>query len=197
MKNLPLILPLVLAGCASMSMNTVENLPGNIALKPNPHGGQAEVIDTVVFEHSAQPGNAEKCAAMWINNDSAELKSSSTYVGAYTGNYYNYEASRQKEGGQVLLYVDETEVIAAGREKYSFNSGVVPIGKIADFKVKIKKIDPGYTVEFFDITAAQESTGYASNNGFVAVGAWAGARPMALYQALQGIDERLASCLSE
>ena len=198
MKRLLIIsLPLVLSGCASMSMGTVEDLPDNIALKQNPHGGQAEVIDTVVFEHFEAPGNAQKCAVMAINNDSVELGSTSTYVGAYTGNYYNYNTTKQKEGGQVLLYADESEVIAAGRERYSFNSGIVPIGKIADFKVKIKSVDQGYTVEFFDITAAQESTGYASNNGFVVVGAWAGARPMALYQALQGVDRRLSECLSE
>lgn len=188
---------LLVTGCASMSMTPMDGLPSNMRLKPNPHGGSAQVVDSVKFDHrGAINESPAKCVAKTINNEDVKLSSTSTWVGPATGNIYNSNHASDSRGGTVLLYSDDVESVAAGREPYSFKSGIVPIQKSADFKVSIRSEAEGYSITFFDITAAQLNSGYAPNNGYTVVGAWAGARPLDLYTALKSVDQRLATCLS-
>lgn len=188
---------LLVTGCASMSMTPMDGLPSNMRLKPNSHGGSAQVVDSVKFDHrGAINESPAKCVAKTINNEDVKLSSTSTWVGPATGNIYNSNHASNSRGGPVLLYSDDTESVAAGREPFSFKSGIVSIQKSAAFKVSIRSDAEGYSITFFDITAAQLSSGYLPNNGYEVVGAWAGARPLDLYAALKSVDLRLANCLS-
>ena len=155
------------------------------------------VIDKVLFTHDepmAEP--PAKCIAKTIDNQGVNLRSTSTWIGPYTGTAYNSAHSEQSDGGQVVLYSDDSETVAAGREGYSYTFGIAPIKKVAEFKVSIKSQPGAFSVAFFDIAAAQTDSGSAPNHGFVPVGVWAGAHPLDLYRALERVDQRLSECLA-
>ena len=139
---------LTVAGCASTNQ-PVANLPSNITTKPYSANPSAVVIDKVLFTHDdpmAEP--PAKCIAKTIDNQGVNLRSTSTWIGPYTGTAYNSAHSEQSDGGQVVLYSDDSETVAAGRESYSYTFGIAPIKKVAEFKVSIKSQSEAFTVAF-------------------------------------------------
>lgn len=196
MKKLLLTLPFALVACAS---NPVDpNIPANVTLS-EPEAYNARYIESVKFglESTNLNGNPGKCLALIVDNKEYTLSdSSSSFVGAYTGNYYNIEKQRQVGGGQSLIYSDEKSAISKGSTEGIFTFGMVPITKIVTFKVEVNTTEGKRSINFTDIRAAQKSTGAASNDGFNRVGAWSGAKPVFVYDLLNKVSNEIKSCLS-
>ena len=196
MRILTLSLSILLAGCATNA--TAPNIPSNVALSP-PGAYNEQYIESVKFDlgTSHQQSSQAKCLALVVNNNEQTLTdSSNSFVGAYTGNYYNIEKSRQAGGGQSLLYSDETSAIAKGNTKGTFTFGLVPITKIVAFKVEVNTKPESRFIKFTDVQTAQESTGAANNTGFSKAGAWSGAEPVFVYNLLDKVSDDIKSCMS-
>ena len=197
MKIITLAMTLFLFSCAIS--NTVDpSIPSNVALSA-PEAYNAQYLDYVYFDldESHLEGNPARCIALNINNNEYTLSDSSrSFVGAYTGTYYNITSQRQAGGGDALIYSDDVTAIGNGSTDGTFTFGLVPIKKIVTFKVEVN-IDAGkQSITFNDIQAAQESTGSAVNDGFNRVGAWPGAKPVFVYELLETTANKLKSCLS-
>ncbi|SDX12667.1 hypothetical protein SAMN05216317_1378 [Nitrosomonas eutropha] len=196
MRILTLSLPILLAGCATNA--TVPNIPSNVVLSA-PGAYNEQYIESVKFDIgiSHKQSSPAKCLALVVNNSEHTLTdSSNSFVGAYTGNYYNIEKSRQVGGGQSLLYSDETSAIAKGNTKGTFTFGLVPITKIVTFKIEVNATPENRFIKFTDVQAAQESTGAANNTGFSKAGAWSGAEPVFVYNLLNKVSDDIKSCMS-
>ncbi len=196
MRVLVLSLPILLAGCATNT--TVKDIPSNVVLSA-PGAYNEQYIESVKFDIAAghKQSSPAKCLALVVSNNEHTLTDSSgSFVGAYTGNYYNIEKSRQVGGGQSLLYSDDTSAIAKGNTKGAFTFGLVPITKIIAFKVEVNAAPESGFIEFTDIQAAQESTGAANNTGFSKAGAWSGAEPVFVYNLLSKVSDEIKSCMS-
>lgn len=196
MKKLFLILSIVLTACATNSVD--PNIPTNVTLS-TAEAYNAKYIESVRFDLEAKylGGNPAKCLALNVDNKEYTLTdSSNSFVGAYTGSYYNIEKHRQVGGGQSLIYSDETSAISKGSTEGKFTFGLVPIIKIVTFKVDVNTAESKRSITFTDIRAAQQSTGAASNDGFNRVGAWSGAKPVFVYDLLNQVSNDIKSCLS-
>jgi hypothetical protein len=196
LRILTLSFPIILAGCATNA--TAPNIPSNVALSA-PGAYNEQYIESVKFELGTihEQSTPAKCLALVVNNNEQTLTdSSNSFVGAYTGNYYNIEKSRQAGGGQSLLYSDEKSAIAKGNTKGTFTFGLAPITKIVSFKVEVNATPENRFIKFTDVQAAQESTGVINNTGFSKAGAWSGAEPVFVYNLLNKVSDDIKSCMS-
>jgi len=163
-----------------------------------------EFISGVTFQY---PGHAPRradalplCAAKTIDNRSVSLSDSSrSFVGPYSGYYYDVKASREAGGGAVLRYVsdDKKEVVADGSARYSFTFGFAPVERAVRFAAAIK-LSPAATVVSFDkLEEAQLDTGILSNDGFRRIGAWSGTHSDLALAALQKVADAVVECVGQ
>ena len=198
MKKLILFLGVgILVGCSSAPIQ----LPSNV--KTIPSGmGQSTYIDKV--DHSFIPSknvtfsNLKICAASTFTNDGVTLKDSSgSFVGAYTGRYYQQNNKQQINGGDVFKLIDEQSniFIATGNKKTRPQQG----GLIVDFikyDAKVALSNNHVQLQFQNIQAAQQSTGSSSNDGFRPVGTWAGARAPAAIETINNLAVSFKNCVN-
>lgn len=196
MKKSLIALCLTLVGCATNSID--PNIPSNVTLS-KPEAYDARYIESVKFNLDSKhlSGNPAKCLALTVDNKEYTLTDSAdSFVGEYTGNYYNIEKQRQVGGGESLIYSDDTSAISKGSTDGTFTFGLAPITKIVIFKVEVNLEDKKQYIKFTDIRTAQQSTGLANNDGFIRAGAWPGAKPVFVYQLLDKVSNDIKSCLS-
>ena len=198
MKKIVLFLGVgILAGCSS----TPIQLPSNV--KTIPSGmGQSTYIDKV--DHSFIPSkavtfsNLKICAASTFVNDGITLKDNSgSFVGAYTGRYYQQNNKQQINGGDVFKLIDEQSntLIATGNKKTRPQQG----GLIVDFikyDAKVALSNNHVQLQFQNIQAAQQGTGSSSNDGFRPVGTWAGARAPAAIETINNLAVVFKNCVN-
>ncbi|WP_193315761.1 hypothetical protein, partial [Klebsiella pneumoniae] len=70
------------------------------------------------------------CIARNVTNNGVQLNdSSSSFVGAYTGNYYNIEKSTTIQGGEVINTAASSSdiVVANGTTSYQYDAGIVMV----------------------------------------------------------------------
>lgn len=196
MRNLLILFTAAIAGCAT---NTVDpSIPSNVTLSA-PNEYNERYIESVKFKlnNGSKTTSPAKCLALTVSNNEYTLSDSSgSFVGAYSGKYYNIEKSRQVGGGQSLLYSDDTSAIAKGSTDGTFTFGLAPIKKIITFKVEVNAAPGTKTITFTDIRSAQKSTGVVSNDGFNKAGAWPGAKPSLVYELLNKVADNIQSCMS-
>lgn len=179
-------------GCASVPM------PSNVtttSIESNNY------IDTVDFSYqSSQTKTFSKlklCIAENVSNGAVSLQDSSgSFVGPATGRYYQIDHSQVIHGGGAFKYLDDTifTLIAQG----TVDGGPVAFGITKDFvKFDLKAAIDGraVTLKFLNITRAQQSTGAIVNDGFNPVGTWSGARPIQVYDTLEGVANKVKACL--
>ncbi|WP_346839803.1 hypothetical protein [Microbulbifer sp. SAOS-129_SWC] len=186
---------LAFAGCASMNAPDPA-IPDNVTLTP-PAAYNQQFIDTVRFEEPIEVHRSPaRCVAEYVNNRAVTLSdSSSSFVGAFTGNYYQVNNSTESAGGQVLKYSDEKEVVAQGRETYTTTLLGVPIGNAVEFKLLVELGEGVVRLKFSDVQHAQLDTGGAANSGFGPVGAWRGAGPVDAYHVMEGVANKVMGCI--
>lgn len=182
-----------LSGCASQ-----VPLPNNVTTSQI---GNATYIDRI--DYSYQADNSPKFSSLklciaenFANNDVTLSDSSSSFVGAYTGTYYQVNKTQNVAGKGVFKYVDDsTSTLIANGTTTSVSQQLIPITDIVKFEVKSSVSGNKVKIEFFNISRAQKDTGYAGNNGFNPVGAWSGARAPDIVSSLENMADKIKSCL--
>lgn len=93
---------LMLLGLWGCTAAPVKELPDNVTLsEPQSRmGSTVRLVDAVTFERQgAVKQSPATCVSLNVDNSEVTLSdSSASFVGAYTGTYYDIESSR-KEGG--------------------------------------------------------------------------------------------------
>ncbi|MCJ0828705.1 hypothetical protein MN869_09620 [Acinetobacter sp. NIPH1876] len=196
-KIILLSLIIGLVGCSS---NPID-LPSNI--KTIPTGmGNSTYIDEVdkSFQLSTEVPfeKIKACSADIFTNDSVVLRDSAgSFVGIYTGNYYQNKNSAVVQGGGLFKYVDDSgqTLVASGRIKTKPQQGGLIVDIIQyDAKISLSKNNVG--LKFKNLKAAQENTGGTSNVGFRNIGTWSGARAPAAISAIDQVATKFKNCVN-
>lgn len=187
-----------LVGCSSAPIQ----LPSNVSTIPSGMG-QSTYIDKI--NHSFIPektigfSQVKVCAASTFTNDSVTLKDNAgSFIGAYTGNYYQNHNTQQVSGGNVFKLIDDASqtLVATGNKKTKAQQA----GLIFDFikyDAKISLVNNNVQLEFQNIQAAQQSTGSAANDGFRPIGTWSGARAPAAIETINAVASTFKNCLNQ
>lgn len=177
----------------------LEQKPGVQLTAP---GEGRQYLDTVELTRPAVPTSAEAlpmCAAQIVRNKEVTLSDSAgSFFGAYTGQYYQVENARQAGGDNSGEYIspDGKKLVTKGAATYSKSFAGLPQKMAATYLLTLKPADNKMRYTFTDIQQAQLDTGAASNEGFYPVGAWSGANPIAVYNQLAGVADKMNSCIS-
>lgn len=199
---------LTLAGSALAKEPT---LPSNFATVTGEYN--AQYVDQVVFEYpEPQTENftdrAARCGVSNLSVDSFVTSGEArTWIGPATGSVYSRDTQSTVAGGEVLKFVSEAEetVILYGREKYGKNRMGL-LGKMADpsgesfktqldFYVEVAKAGDGYSMTFSKLRRAQQSTGFAANDGFSPIGVWKGSGAEDIVPVIEQVAELLNECI--
>ncbi|MGP7732968.1 hypothetical protein [Oceanimonas smirnovii] len=187
----------VLAGCA---MNPVS--PGlaqkeGVVITSGANGHQYFEGFTVTRPSVATEKDlTATCLLTSLNNEQVTLQSSvGSFVGAYTGNYYETSQSREAGGGQVIQYLsdDGGKAVAQGMVR---STGVLGVDYAIRFSLNaaLGANESKYSVT--GVRFAQLDTGLTANDGFNPMGAWGGASPEPAYDAISAAVTKLHECLS-
>ncbi len=149
----------MLAGCAVKPENLAQY--GNVQLDGN-------VLRSLSIEHSepASLGKLPFCVASTVMNESIMVSDSAgSFVGAYTGNFYQFNQSKEVGGGNVLQFVsqDGTEVVARGTTRY----WAAMIERAVRFTVTIKDDGISRHYKFTGVEVAQINSGSWPNSGYM------------------------------
>lgn len=140
-------------------------------------GSTVRLVDAVTFERQgAVKQSPASCVSLSVDNSEGTLSdSSASFVGSYTGTYYDIESTRKEGGGATLQHADEDSgvVVARGTAEYS-SGGLMPIGHAVRYKLLVAPMSGKTIVQFKDVKYAQKSTGYMKNTGFQKLGTWWG-----------------------
>ncbi|CAH3512788.1 TPA: hypothetical protein RQ363_005360 [Klebsiella oxytoca] len=192
---------LLLSGCAAMdnSKDTRLNSLSGITYENN---GKYETIKTYVKnrEGKLNKDRVKLCIARNITNNSIQLKdSSASFVGAYTGNYYNIEKSTVTQGGEVINTAASSSdvIISNGTVSYQYDAGLVMVERVVKFTMDITPAQSGVKYTFSNLQQAQTETGVVSNNGFSPIGVWKAAGGYQAINALDNISFEINKCMSE
>lgn len=139
---------------------------------------------------SALPG----CVASIVSNDPVTLSDSAgSFVGAYTGNYYQAGSRREVGGGNVIQYISPggEDIVAKGTTMYT--SGLVQ--RSVRFTLRIRDLGPGRLYQFSGIEQAQTSTGIVPNTGYNRVHAAPGGGAGHVLGSLKTVTGDLEACI--
>lgn len=191
----------LLAGCATGQVDQRFASQDGIELSQGSNG--YPYFESATFEmpaHSLTGDELPLCVAKTVSNNSVTLHDASgSFVGRYTGNYYQNNNVRESGGGGVISYVsdDKSAVVATGVDKYSFNvSFGIPITRAVRYTLSARSDSAGSVYNFSDITQAQLDTGVLANSGFDPVAAWEGTNPDKVYDLFSGVVRNIEDCLS-
>lgn len=189
---------LALSGCASTAPSPALSGFDQVELEPWVYGAQA--VTGVSFSYALQaPANNELgfCVAQHVSNRQVNVKDqSSSFYGAYTGNYYHVERSRSIDGGEVMMYAsqDGKSVAAQGSAIYQIKFMTL-VDKAVRFSLAVEERGGNVNYKFSNIEVAQLSTGVVHNEGFSRLGAHKQAYPEAALSALKDISQKIQRCL--
>lgn len=168
-------------------------LPPNVTLRAGNMSG--DYIDTVTQEvRGAEFGKLKFCLAQNVSNQAV------TITGGTDAPLTFYSGNRTQtstiQGGQVFKYEDAAAgaVIAVG----SADAGQSLMGMtraVVRFEVMAVASPERTTLKFSNIGRTDLNTGSVTNEGFSPVGAWKGAKPLAVIDTLQALGTRLDACL--
>lgn len=192
-KCICFIAVLLLAGCSAGQQREVRlnSIPG---LKTQ-HNGQNEYLkeySAKIKSNKTSPEKVKICVLRNVSNRDVILSDASkSFVGAYTGNYYNIGSKTVANGGSVVESVtDAGVIIVQGNTSYSFDSGIVHINRVVRFTLDAMPRSEHVDITFSNIQQAQTETGALPNTGFSEIGTWEGAGP---YQAIKSLDKIVGS----
>jgi len=193
MRNLTIVLAagIALSGCAYSRMPELGQYQAEYV-----SASSAELVEGVVFTRPGKADDLPECIAATVSNQGETLSDSSgSFVGAYTGNYYNVQRSTNTAGGSVIEYAspDGRSVVASGLTRYNANALVA---RSVRFKLSVKQGESGRIYRYGNLGQAQLNTGSVANNGYNPIGAWAGANPNLALDSLSRLTDNIERCLS-
>ncbi|WP_286761997.1 hypothetical protein [Pseudomonas sp. UBA2047] len=177
----------VIGGCASGAGNLYKYG------QPGLDGNYLKSLE-VSGSGPAAPGKMAMCTASTIKNDPVSLRDSSrTFVGAYTGNYYQAGSNREVGGGGVIQYVtpDESSVVAKGETGYTS----AMVSRSVRYTVTIKNSGPERKYLFTGIQQAQLDTGSMVNAGYSPVHVMMGGGSEDVARSLSAVAEEIETCI--
>ncbi|MDP0667306.1 hypothetical protein [Klebsiella pneumoniae] len=191
------ILPLLYGCVADMSRDGDLSLLNGVSYK---NKGQYEYLKQYSKTTNIQNPSIDKikiCVLRNITNRDVMLNDSSrSFVGAYTGNYYNINSSSKSNGGDVVSLSGNNAIVVNGSTDYLFNSGVISVKRVVRFTLDIVTANNKVSYTFSNIQQAQTETGSIPNNGFNDIGTWKGASPAQAIKSMEEITHDLESCLN-
>lgn len=178
--------------CA-MGSATAKNiaLPDNVTLRPGNMSG--DYIDAVTLSvPGASFSKLKLCLAQNVSNPAVSVTGGTDAPLAFRSNQQTQTTTVQ--GGGIFKYEDAAAhtAIVMG----SVDGGPAMMSReIIRFELTAIAGDEGTSLKFNNIARATENTGVVSNAGFQPVGAWRGAKPLAVIDALSALGGRVGSCL--
>ena len=182
----------IFVGCAATPM------PENVQTRP--YRGSNQIIDTIdhSFFAAESPSFSQVkiCEVETVRNDEVGLEDSSrSFVGAYTGNYYNVESREKVGGGNTIRLIDEqsSTIIASGVSPFTH----ALLTNYLRYDVKLSPTENGSVIMIFSrLVHAQIDTGYLSNSGFGPVGTWAGTGAPVVLETIEQVATSLKNCIT-
>ena len=120
---------------------------------------------TITHNEIAEIGKLPACVASNVTNESVSVHDTAgSFVGSYTGNYYQVNRAREVGGGNIIQYIsqDGTEVIARGTMRYT----AAMIERATRFTLSIKDDGISRKYIFNNVEVAQMNTGNWPNSGY-------------------------------
>lgn len=189
---------LALVGCVQAPIQ----LPSNVSTVSMQTGGKQTQIDKIdesfISEKPLAFSKIKFCGIDSFSNNSVTLQDTAgSFVGQYTGNYYQKNNNQVVGGGSSIKYLDENNkiIVFTGniRTKPQMGGFVVDIiqydAKIWDEGGKTKLV-------FQNILRAQKNSGSVSNDGFNPVGTWGGARAPVVVDTIHQLAEKFKVCVN-
>lgn len=186
-----------LIGCASQQVD--KNLSNFSGVTYNDYDGKYKTIKNFTMNSSTNKSLSDinVCLLQNIENEDINLSDTSkSFIGPYSGNYYNVTSRSKSLGGSVQQYSDDKTIIVKGVTKYLNPQTWVPITNYVRYTLTVQKDKESLAFTFNNIRQAQSETGYLPNNGFGTVGNWEGANPSIMLKALEGEVLKINSCLN-
>lgn len=134
------------------------------------------------------------CVATIVSNDPVTLSDSAgSFVGAYTGAYYQIGSRREVGGGNTIQYISPggEDLVAKGATMYSS----ALIQRSVRFTLRVQSAGQERIYQFSGIEQAQTSTGYMPNTGYNRVHAMPGGGAGHVLGSLKAIVNDLESCI--
>lgn len=142
----------------------------------------------------AATGKIAMCAASAIRNDPVSLGDSSrTFIGAYSGNYYQAGTNREVGGGGAIQYVapDESSVVAKGETGYTS----AMVSRSVRYTVTIQNLGAERKYLFAGIQQAQLDTGSMVNAGYSPVHVMMGGGSEDVAHSLSAVADEIETCI--
>ncbi|RKS85744.1 hypothetical protein DES39_1157 [Orbus hercynius] len=199
MKKLLLVfMSIALFGCAAQQVD--KNLASFTGVTYEDYEGEYKMLKsfTVQGTTSKNINDINVCLLQNIENDDVKLTDSSkSFVGSYSGNYYNVTSGSTSSGGSVQQYSDDKTIVIKGLTKYKNPQSWVPITNYVRYTLTVKKDKTNLNYTFSNIKQAQAETGYVANNGFNPIGNWDGANPSVILKTLENEVSKVSACLND
>lgn len=186
-------------GCASVTPSRGLSAYPGVKLEPADYGAQHVAgVDFTRPKHGKSGRDISFCVAQFVSNRSVSITDQSrSFVGQYTGNYYQINSGQTVAGGEVISHAsaDGAAVVANGSEGYRVTSLGMPVERVIRFKLTAEPTSSGYRYRFSELEAAQLSTGAVQNTGFSLLYAHEAAQPEPALQALERLTQKIDDCL--
>lgn len=198
-KVVAVLSAIALAGCAGQDQKStkLDMYSGITYEKFNNRdvlAGYKRTEEAVDFD---QDGLVRCILQSLINDETTLSDSANSFVGVYSGNYYDVKKSHSVSGGEIIKYLmeDSVGVIAEAKTRYSTTFGISPITRAVKYSLLIEKSDKHVNFEATNIMQAQLDSGALSNVGFYKVGSWDGANPDMVIEAINADINKVYRCL--
>lgn len=184
-------LALALLACCGAATAKDMSLPDNVTLRPGNRSGS--YIDTVrSTARAATFSKLKLCLAQNVSNPSLMITGGTN--APFSMNPNGKTQTTAVQGGDIFKYQDEAERTAIVMGSVA-GGNVVLSRRIIRFELTAAVNDDATSLTFTNIEHATENTGSVENSGFTPVGAWKGAKPLSVIEALDGLAARITSCL--
>lgn len=160
---------IILSGCAPSRIDALNSING-LEYGPGDLGDEIIASYTVDQNITVPSEKLAFCVASSIDNDSVQLKDSSTSI-VTAGRYYNFERSNTVGGGSTVQYASQNGIVANGVTSYSPKGIAMGITYFVKYKLTVKQSESGVRYVFSNIQQAQSNTGYIPNRGFAKISA--------------------------
>lgn len=188
-------MPKVLFICALLTTGVAAakniELPGDVTLRPGNRSG--DYIDTVALTTAAAPyAKLKLCLAQNVSNPAVSITGGTDAPFAPRSNLQTQTTTVQ--GGSIFKYEDAAEQTAIVMGSIDGGPAIMS-REVIRFELMAVAGGEEITLKFSNIARATESTGLVTNNGFTPVGAWKGAKPLVVVDALKSLAGRVENCL--
>lgn len=177
---------LTLTACGSVP------LPNNVTTTGN-------VIGSIRYSHTLAVSfdKVKRCIALNINNDNVRLTDNAgSFVGQYSGRYYNINNSHTDFAPNTLVFIDDNQqyIVVNGNTGYALRM----INYAVRFRLQLQTVanENKINMLFDTISRAQLQTGFSANDGFHPIYTHYSAHPDEAVKAIEAVKNNLTLCLN-